>query len=199
MAFGHGELRGLLPTPVVHELKTSLSMIVGFAELLQTREDPETRAEAARGVVIAAARLQTTIESLCGATLESLDDRGANGRRRLMVFDDHVSDLELLRTAFPEAAFDLREVHDHEEGLDALEEVEPDLVILDWKLPRVGAETLAELKLRNPDLPVIVLAERDPKQRQIATLLDADGFITRPIDAVELLRSANLHATRPTG
>jgi len=194
-------LRGPLPDPVVHELKTAMSMIMGFAELLETRDDAETRAEAARGIVQAAARLRSTIESLTDTPLDNgasshlpreLAGDEPSSRHRLMVINDDPSEVEVLRAAFPRDSYDLLDVRDPDEGLEALDELKPDLIILDWKLPGGGgAETLAELKLRNPDLPVIVLDdEGDPKQRRIAALLDADEFVTRPFNAVELLSRA---------
>jgi CheY-like chemotaxis protein len=194
-------LRGRLSEPVVHELKTAMSMIMGFAELLETRDDAETRAEATRGIVQAAARLRSTIEALAGTPLDNgassryqdeLEGGEPGPRYRLMVIDDDPSEVEVLRAAFPRDSYDMLEVRDPDEGLEALDELKPDLIILDWTLPGGGgAETLAELKLRNPDLPVIVLDdEGDPKQRRIAALLDADEFVTRPFNAVELLSRA---------
>ena len=61
-----------------------MSMIMGFAELLETRDDAETRSEAARGIVQAAARLRSTIESLTGTPL----DNGASARDRAVGADD---------------------------------------------------------------------------------------------------------------
>jgi CheY-like chemotaxis protein len=199
-----GAPNGPLPEPLIHELKTSLSMIMGFAELLETREDPETRAEAACGIVQAAARLQTTLESITGSRFDAgVPHEGAElaerrGRHRLMVIDDDPSELEVLRAAFARESFDMLEVRDADRAFSILDEVKPDLVILDWKLPGGGgAQTLAELKLRNPDLPVIVLADDgDPKQRQIALLLDADEFLIRPFNPVELLGTAEVLAVR---
>jgi CheY-like chemotaxis protein len=194
-------VNGQLSEALVHELRTSLSMIMGFAELLETREDPETRSEATRGITQAARRLQTTIDSMLGREedhpAEAHGDRPSTmGRHRLMVIDDDPSELELLRAAFPPDSFDMVEIRDADSGFQILESVEPDVVILDWMLSGGGAETLAELKLRNPYLPVIVLADHgDPSQRQIATLLDADEFITRPVDAVELLGKTELLAS----
>ena len=174
-------------------------MIVGFAELLETREDPDTRMEAARGITMAAARLQATIESITGEPLAPSPDVDAgqvvkaNGACRLMAIVEP-AELALLRAAFSNESYDLLEVHNPDEGFDLLDEVNPGLIILDWKLAGGGAEMLAELKLRNPDRPVIVLADDgDPKQRQIATLLDADEFLTRPVSTVELLNRTHLH------
>ena len=196
-------VNGQLSEALVHELRTSLSMIMGFAELLETREDPETRTEATRGIVQAARRLQTTIDSMLGReddhpTEAHGDHKPNNGRHRLLVIDDDPTELEVLRAAFPSDSFDLLEMPDADSGFQMLETAKPDVVILDWMLPGGGgAETLAELKLRNPDLPVIVLADHgDPRQRQIAALLDADEFLTRPVDAVELLGKAELLAVR---
>jgi CheY-like chemotaxis protein len=187
------------PSDLIHELKTSLSMIMGFAELLETREDAETRTEATRGIVQAAVRLQGTLESITGTPFDAGVEpfevpEATNGRPRLMIIDDDPTELEVLRAAFGRDAFDTLEVRDANQGFSILEEAKPDLVILNWKLPGGGgAETLAELKLRNPDLPVIVLADDgDPKQRQIATLLDANEFLTRPVNAVELVGKAEL-------
>jgi len=190
-----GRRNGLQPS-LVHDLKTALSMIVGFAELLETRDDAETRAEATRGIVEAAARLRGLVESIAGLSLdeplaegEAAEFNGDSGRHRVLVIDDDPSELDVLRAAFPEDEFDLLEVRDADEAFEVLEVARPDLVILDWKLPGGGgAETLAELKLRDPDLPVIVLGEGgDPRQRQIATLLDAEDYLPRPFNAVELL------------
>jgi CheY-like chemotaxis protein len=182
--------------PLAHELNTALSMIVGFAELLETRDDAETRAEATRGIVQAATRLRGLVESIAGTSLdeplfddEPIEFNGAPDRHRVLVIDDNPTELEVLRAAFPQDEFDLLEVRDADEAFQVLDAARPDFVILDWKLPGGGgAETLAELKLRKPDLPVVVLGEAgDPKQRQIATLLDAEDYLPRPFNPVELL------------
>jgi CheY-like chemotaxis protein len=194
---------GQLAPSLEHELRTALSMIVGFAELLETREDPDTRTEAAHGITMAAARLQATIESITGGRLDppldnAVHQANTNGACRLMAIVDEPGALELLRATFSRESFDMLEVRDPDEGFDLLDEVNPDLIILDWKLAGGGAETLAELKLRNPHLPVIVLADDgDPKQRQIAALLDADEFLTRPVSTVELLNLAHLRTGHP--
>jgi signal transduction histidine kinase len=47
-----------------HELRTPLSVIVGYAELLRTRDDPDTRREATQYIEEAARRLLATIDDL---------------------------------------------------------------------------------------------------------------------------------------
>jgi CheY-like chemotaxis protein len=62
----------------------------------------------------------------------------------------------------------------------------PDLILLDWKLPRMGgAEVLAEVK-QDPDLrriPVVILSKSDD-EKHILQAYDrhANCYVTKPID-----------------
>jgi CheY-like chemotaxis protein len=190
------EADSLARRSAVHDLKTALSMIVGFAELLEARDDPQTRIEAARGILEGAERLRSLVESITGLPLAdeavapdepAAARRNAARRQRLLVIADDPAEVDLLRAAFPTDAYDLLDVGDASEAFEVLDEAQPHLVVLDWTLSG-GAEILAELKLRHPDLPVIVLADDgDPRQRRIATLLDAEAFLPRPFDPQRLL------------
>ena len=62
-------LRRQLSASVVHELNTTLAMISGFAELLELRDDAETRVTAARGIAEGVARLRSLIEAVTGTPL----------------------------------------------------------------------------------------------------------------------------------
>lgn len=54
-----------------HELRTPLSAIMGFAELLQARDDERTRVEASARIVEAAERLSVAIDRLLEAVAEA--------------------------------------------------------------------------------------------------------------------------------
>jgi len=75
---------------------------------------------------------------------------------------------------------------------DALfREVRPDLVLLDWMVPRIPALTIAR-KLRSDQrtasAAVIVLSERAEEQDKIAALESgADDYVTKPFSMRELL------------
>ncbi len=54
------DFRGGRPSAaVVHELNTTLAMISGFAELLEFRDDAETRVTAAHGIAEGVTRLRS--------------------------------------------------------------------------------------------------------------------------------------------
>jgi signal transduction histidine kinase len=60
---------GQLSASVVHEFNTTLAMISGFAELLELRDDAETRVAAARGIAEGVGRLRSLIEAVTGTPL----------------------------------------------------------------------------------------------------------------------------------
>ena len=72
---------------LAHELKTPLAMIVGYAELLQTRQDDEIRAEAPQRILEAAERLAASIDELVALVADERADPvvgppGPSGRAR---------------------------------------------------------------------------------------------------------------------
>jgi signal transduction histidine kinase len=59
-----GDDRDALWSALAHDLKTPLSVIVGYAELLRSRDDEATRREAPERILEAAERLRREIDAL---------------------------------------------------------------------------------------------------------------------------------------
>ncbi len=74
-------------------------------------------------------------------------------------------------------------------GLALASRPEVELVILDLGLPRLGgADVLAQLRARRPDVPVIVLTARDAVADRVAALdAGADDYVVKPFSLSELL------------
>jgi DNA-binding NarL/FixJ family response regulator len=96
----------------------------------------------------------------------------------------------LLADNQPQVRFGLCVLLEHQPGIDVIGEAAnardllaqsqsscPDLILLDWKLPKMRAETLlARLRETCPNVNVIVLSGR-PEARQAALDAGADGFV----------------------
>jgi putative two-component system response regulator len=84
----------------------------------------------------------------------------------------------------------------------AFQEFEPDLVLLDLHMPAPdGVEILRRLaptRSRLGFLPVIVLTgDHGPRARDVALMLGANDFLTKPLDPTEvLMRVRNMLRTR---
>jgi len=94
------------------------------------------------------------------------------------------------------AQFAVDIVGDGEAALAAVAERHPDLVLLDWNLPKLtGIEVCGHLK-RNPAtrlIPVVMLtAFNDSAHRLAAITAGADDFVAKPFDPQQL--SARIHS-----
>jgi CheY-like chemotaxis protein len=108
---------------------------------------------------------------------------------RLLIVDDDESIRRLLRLTLPNEGFEIVEARDGSEALDRAFDDAPDLVVLDWRMPnRSGEEVLRELHKLHPGLPVIVLtAEHEGGERELATALGARAFLTKPFSPLQLI------------
>jgi CheY-like chemotaxis protein len=103
--------------------------------------------------------------------------------RRVVVIDDDPVERELISEALEAEDVRVTATADAERALDLLDSEPARLAVLDWKMSgRSGAEILAELNIRHPEVRVIVIADGlEAQQRHVATLLGAEDFLVRPL------------------
>jgi DNA-binding response OmpR family regulator len=76
-----------------------------------------------------------------------------------------------------------------EDGVRLAVDESVDLVLLDIMLPQIdGHRVLERIRLRRPELPVLMLTARDDIQNKVNALdAGADDYLTKPFDLEELL------------
>jgi len=87
-------------------------------------------------------------------------------------------------------------VYDGESALNLVEEDEPEVMILDLKMPGIdGIEVLRRVKVDHPDIQVIILTGHgSEKDREICMGLGAFAYLHKPVDIdvlSETLKAAN--------
>lgn len=112
---------------------------------------------------------------------------------RILVVEDDAEIRALIRRSLGQS-FDVTEAANAEEAVLLLDEAQPDLVLLDWRLPgKWGSEVLDVFAQRRPRLPIIVLtSQRDTPTRLLAETLGADLFMTKPFRPAELIDAVRL-------
>ncbi|HUL46684.1 MAG TPA: response regulator, partial [Steroidobacteraceae bacterium] len=108
----------------------------------------------------------------------------------ILIVDDEPDVAELFRQRFRREArqgtYVLHFAASGEEALDRLPQVRPELIVIlsDINMPGMdGLALLRELKLRRPDLPVMmVTAYGDEQRRKYAAEFGAADFLTKPVD-----------------
>jgi excisionase family DNA binding protein len=131
--------------------------------------------------------------------LDAFLDRSGPGGGELhgplvLIVDDDERVREYVRVNLEMEGYSVREARSAEEGLAVLEEVSPDLVLLDVMMPEVdGWEMLRRVQERHGvgAIPVIMFSGKvEESALQEATERGARGFLGKPFDPQQLIEHA---------
>jgi DNA-binding response OmpR family regulator len=108
---------------------------------------------------------------------------------RILIVEDELRMLELLRKGLYEHGFTVMSAVDGETGLEMATAHELDAVVLDIGLPRMdGYGLMRALRARECRTPVLVLTARDSEDEIIRGFdLGADDYLTKPFSFPELV------------
>ncbi len=128
--------------------------------------------------------------------LESfLDSSGPGGRPKsgplVLLVDDDDKVRELVRVNLEFEGYTVREAGSAEDGLEAIEEAKPDLVLLDVMMPQTdGWEMLRRIQERYGAgaIPVVMFSGQiDADAQAQAASGGAQGFVGKPFDLQQLI------------
>lgn len=119
---------------------------------------------------------------------------------RILIVEDNLAQLELLRTLLNRQGFDTDTCTDGVEGLYRLELGGYDLAILDRMLPGIdGVEVLRKYRSRGGNCPVILLTALSAVGDRVTGLdAGADDYLAKPFAPEELLARVRALLRRPT-
>lgn len=112
--------------------------------------------------------------------------------RRALVIDDDESTRFFIRAALESYGFAVTEADRAERGLEVFERTQPDVVLVDYKMPGMdGLECCRRLRARWPG-PILMLSGReDPQLPVLAGLAGADRFFVKPTNWCYLAEAAS--------
>ncbi len=113
---------------------------------------------------------------------------------RVLVVDDDQRLLKMLERTLHYAGYEVTTARDGQDALDAVYLQPPDLIVLDWMLPRIdGIGVLEALRAAHDTTPILMLTARDAVHYRVEGLeRGADDYLVKPFDTQELL--ARIHA-----
>ncbi len=119
---------------------------------------------------------------------------------QVLVVEDEPAQREILTYNLEKEGFAVRSAGNGEEALLMIAEAPPDLVILDWMMPRVsGIEVCRQLKSRNDTrhIPIIMLSARSEDVDTVRGLeTGADDYVIKPYSVSELMARARTQLRR---
>src|SRR5205823_14441780 len=118
---------------------------------------------------------------------------------RILIIDDAPANIQTLSTILKERGYDINIATDGRQGLELLERIRPDLILLDIMMPELdGFETCRRIKASTAwrEIPIIFLtAKTDTADIVRAFELGAVDYVAKPFNAHELLARVNTHLT----
>jgi DNA-binding response OmpR family regulator len=107
---------------------------------------------------------------------------------KILVVDDDLALSDVLAFAIRRAGFEVANAHDGINALEQFSKESPDLIVLDWGLPRMdGLEVCTRIR-NESDVPIIMLTVRDTDDNVIAALeAGADEYIIKPFSPRQLI------------
>ena len=119
---------------------------------------------------------------------------------RVLLIDDEQFYFKLLQKALKDAEYQLEYAKSGNEGLGKIPSFEPEMLIVDLKLPELdGFEILKRLR-RDPKfsyIPVIVITSKDELSEKLKAFeLGADDYLVKPFQPEELVARMGILARR---
>jgi len=112
-----------------------------------------------------------------------------DGATKILVVEDDATIARLVELELEHAGFGVMKVADGIAALAAVQEYEPDLVLLDLMLPGMdGLEVTRSLRFKGSTVPILMLTARSETQ-DVVTGFDAgaDDYLRKPFEIPELL------------
>ena len=107
---------------------------------------------------------------------------------RILIVDDDVELVGLLRFALTSGGYEVVTAFDGEQALRRLHDDMPDLVILDVNLPLLDGFQVLDRLRKISQVPVMMLTVRDAEEDEVRGLdLGADDYLTKPFSPRALL------------
>jgi DNA-binding response OmpR family regulator len=109
----------------------------------------------------------------------------------ILIIEDEITTLKLIKMVLQREGYQIATATIGSEGLRKVEEIRPDLVILDIVLPGIDGFQVCQYLRKNPQtakLPVIIFSSLDrPADQRHAYLAGSDDYLIKPVKLADLL------------
>ena len=118
----------------------------------------------------------------------------------VLLVEDDMAQREMLSYNLEAAGYNVITTDNGEDALILVDENDPDLIILDWMMPRLsGLETCRRLKSnqKTKNIPVLMLSARSEEVDRVRGLdIGADDYVVKPYAVAELMARVKAHLRR---
>lgn len=117
--------------------------------------------------------------------------------KKILVVDDEKPISDIVKFNLTKEGYDVYTAYDGEEALEKVEEVVPDLILLDLMLPKMDGLEVAREVRKTYDIPIIMVTAKDSEIDKVLGLeLGADDYVTKPFSNRELVARVKANLRR---
>lgn len=117
----------------------------------------------------------------------------------ILIIEDEPGISNFLKQGLEEEGYAINIASDGKMGLDLFQQERPNLILLDWMLPKLmGIEVCKTIREVDVDTPILFLTAKDTVQETIEGLqAGANDYIKKPFSFEELLERIKIHFRDP--
>ena len=117
--------------------------------------------------------------------------------KKILVVDDEKPISDIIKFNLTKEGYDVYTAYDGQEALEQVEEVNPDLVILELMLPKIDGLEVAREVRKTHDMPIIMVTAKDSEIDKVLGLeMGADDYVTKPFSNRELVARVKANLRR---
>ncbi len=113
----------------------------------------------------------------------------------ILIIEDEPGIYNFLKQGLEEEGYEITIAVNGKQGIDFFESSKPDIVLLDWMLPKIsGIEVCKAIREKDSETPILFLTAKDTLQETIEGLqCGANDYIKKPFSFEELLERIKIH------
>lgn len=117
--------------------------------------------------------------------------------KKILVVDDEKPISNIIKFNLTKEGFEVDTAYDGEEAVKKVNEIDPDLMILDLMLPKKDGLEVAREVRQTHDMPIIMVTAKDTEIDKVLGLeMGADDYVTKPFSNRELLARVKANLRR---
>lgn len=117
--------------------------------------------------------------------------------KKILVVDDEKPISDIIKFNLKKEGYEVFTAYDGEEALAQVEEVDPDLIILDLMLPKIDGLEVAREVRKTHNMPIIMVTAKDAEIDKVLGLeMGADDYVTKPFSNRELVARVKANLRR---
>ena len=111
--------------------------------------------------------------------------------------DDEKPISDIVKFNLAKEGYEVFSAYDGEEALQKVEEIHPDLILLDLMLPKIDGLEVAKEVRKTYDMPIIMVTAKDSEIDKVLGLeIGADDYVTKPFSNRELVARVKANLRR---